>query len=119
MVDVSISTTRIGSVGTRTYALLHEDAELALIFNLDQLLAAVGRVRAVMEKSAINPSCFLFLVRKPQAPRRLQHRCSLVRTGARDTDTIDEYDNGNGNIQTYMFNFILSGSQVKIAGPKE
>lgn len=59
MFDVSISTTRIGSVGVATYALLHEDAELALILNLDELLAAVGRVRAVMEKSAINGSCLV------------------------------------------------------------
>lgn len=33
--------------GCKTYALLHEDAELALIFNIDELLAAVGRVRAI------------------------------------------------------------------------
>jgi pyruvate/2-oxoglutarate dehydrogenase complex dihydrolipoamide dehydrogenase (E3) component len=28
----------------KTYSLLHEDGELALIFNLDELLAAIGRV---------------------------------------------------------------------------
>jgi hypothetical protein len=28
----------------RTYALLHEDSELALILNVDELLAAIGRV---------------------------------------------------------------------------
>ena len=27
-----------------TYALLHEDTELALIFDIDELLAAIGRV---------------------------------------------------------------------------
>jgi len=31
-------------VGTGTYSLLHEITELALILNLDQLLAAIGRV---------------------------------------------------------------------------
>lgn len=30
-----------------TYALLHEDTELALILNLDELLAAIGRVADV------------------------------------------------------------------------
>lgn len=30
--------------GGKTYALLHEDTELALILNLDELLAAIGRV---------------------------------------------------------------------------
>lgn len=32
-----------------TYALLHEDAELALILNLDELLATVSRVGAMMD----------------------------------------------------------------------
>lgn len=35
--------------GFKTYALLHEDAELALILNLDELLAAVSRVGAVID----------------------------------------------------------------------
>lgn len=30
-----------------TYALLHEDVELALIFDIEELLAAIGRVRDV------------------------------------------------------------------------
>lgn len=30
--------------GGSTYALLHEDTELALILDLDELLAAIGRV---------------------------------------------------------------------------
>jgi hypothetical protein len=30
-----------------THATVHEDAELSLIFNLDQLLRAIGRVRNV------------------------------------------------------------------------
>lgn len=33
-----------------TYALLHEDVELALIVNLDELLAAIGRERNVQLK---------------------------------------------------------------------
>lgn len=37
----------MGSVRERTYTLLKEDAELALIFDIDQLLAAVSRVGAV------------------------------------------------------------------------
>lgn len=45
--DARISTARAGSAGEATYALLHEDAELALIFDVDQLLAAVSRVGAV------------------------------------------------------------------------
>ena len=34
-------------IGGSTYALLHEDGELALIFDVDELLAAIGRVRNV------------------------------------------------------------------------
>lgn len=46
--DARISTARgWGSAWGGTYALLHEDTELALIFNVDQLLAAVSRVGAV------------------------------------------------------------------------
>lgn len=40
---VSILREYIGGKGS-TYALLHEDTELALIFDIDELLAAIGRV---------------------------------------------------------------------------
>lgn len=37
----------LGPARDGTYTLLHEDAELALILDVDQLLAAVSRVGAV------------------------------------------------------------------------
>lgn len=43
-------------VGIKTYALLHEDAELALIFNIDELLAAVSRVGAAFQLIVSNGS---------------------------------------------------------------
>jgi pyruvate/2-oxoglutarate dehydrogenase complex dihydrolipoamide dehydrogenase (E3) component len=39
-----ISCSLVAFVEGETYPLLHEDGELALIFNVDELLAAIGRV---------------------------------------------------------------------------
>lgn len=42
-----------------TYALLHEDTELALILNVDELLAAIGRVADVQLLEEIISECLL------------------------------------------------------------
>jgi hypothetical protein len=42
-----------------TYALLHEDTELALILNIDELLAAIGRVADVQLLEEIISECLL------------------------------------------------------------
>lgn len=52
-----------------TYALLHEDGELALIFNVDELLTAIGRVGNVqLERVSklIAPSKGCFTSPEPQ-----------------------------------------------------
>lgn len=75
-----ISTARAGSARDGTYTLLHEDTELALIFDVDQLLAAVSRVGAVNSESATSTR-HKFSSSREQAPQmrlvvdwKFQHR---------------------------------------------
>lgn len=97
--------------GFKTYALLHEDAELALIFNLDELLAAVSRVGAVID-SKVSKILNLFTVLV--APRA--HDIPGVAEGEEQ----DENRREGGRIsRTYMFNFILSCSQSRNCRLKE
>lgn len=49
-----------------TYALLHEGIELALILNLDELLAAVGRVGNVQLKGRASQHSALIVMWRPE-----------------------------------------------------
>jgi len=53
-----------------TYALLHEDTELALILNVDELLAAIGRVADVQLLKNCQPNVYFCDIRPSETGAR-------------------------------------------------
>jgi hypothetical protein len=86
-----------------TYALLDEDGGLALIFDIKQLLAAIGRVGDVQLREVVSISGIILVSRgSPSDPRRGKSQSSTRLLDKEEfsllTSSIDDLFESDGNV---------------------